>query len=401
MTGAETNVLWPRLAERLDRRRSGGLIRRREVRHGPQTPAQTLDNGTSVSFCSNDYLGLAAHPAVIAALQQGAEKYGVGSGGSHMVTGHCSVHQALEEALANFVGRDRALLFSTGYMANTGVIHALMGSDGLVLQDALNHASLLDGGWLCRAESRRYPHGDMQALSEQLSGSTASHHLLVSDGVFSMDGDVAPLSDLVALGRGEDRYLMIDDAHGIGCIGKTGQGVIACEGGLIGQDDIPLLIGTLGKAFGTSGAFVAGEASLIEYLLQFTRSYMFTTAMPPAIASASLAALQLVCDEHWRRERLQQLIAQFRKRACGAGFTVSDSATPVQAIILGDATVAVRASEFLACRGLHIPAIRPPTVPQGMARIRLTFSAAHTDAQCQLLFDALDDLREWLERDLA
>jgi 8-amino-7-oxononanoate synthase len=357
------------------------------------------------AFCSNDYLGLAGHDEVIAALRRGASRYGVGSGGAHMISGHCRVHEQLEEALADFLQRDRVLLFSTGYMVNTGVIHALMGEGGLVCQDALNHASLLDGGWLSRADSQRYAHSSMPALATMLEGSEASHHLIATDGVFSMDGDLAPLPALVSLSRQHRALLMVDDAHGIGCVGAGGRGIIECPEfvqalpapqGVVDQHSVPLLVGTLGKAFGVSGAFVAGEGALIDYLMQFTRSYMFTTALPPALAEAALCSLQIVRDQPWRRQRLQQLISRFRAAAQAMGLQLTASQTPVQPVILGGVERALRASALLARLGLDVPAIRPPTVPEGSARLRITFSAAHSDEDLDALLAGLEQVQSEL-----
>lgn len=386
--------LWPHLQNKLDRRHAAGLWRQRQPRGGPQRPRQTVNGRELLSFCSNDYLGLAAHPEVVRALVRGAGHYGVGSGASHMVNGHCHAHEALERELAAFTGRDRALLFSTGYMANTGIIHALMGRDGLVLQDSLNHASLLDGGWLCKAPSRRYPHWNMEALARQLGESRAGHKLVVSDGVFSMDGDLAPLPEMLHVTQQHRAWLMIDDAHGIGCLGEAGGGSLELArqqdpGLTIDQETVPLLVGTLGKALGTAGAFVAGEASLIGYLEQFARSHVFTTAMPPALAEATRSSLRLAREQPWRRCRLGQLVTRFREAAREMDLPLIASRSPIQAVLLGDADLAVRASEWLAERGLHVPAIRPPTVPEGASRLRITFSAAHSDEDMDHLLEAL------------
>ncbi|MEX1198699.1 MAG: 8-amino-7-oxononanoate synthase [Pseudohongiellaceae bacterium] len=393
---------WQHVHDRLQQRCDAGLWRTVHSRREPQGPRQTLDRQLRLTFCSNDYLGLAGHPSVVAALEQGARQYGVGSGGSHMVNGHCHVHHELEEALADFLGRDRVLLFSTGYMANTGILHALIRQDGLVLHDALNHASLLDGGWLCRGESRRYPHGDIAALDRMLGRSTASHALVATDGVFSMDGDIAPLDGLVETAQRHEALLLVDDAHGIGTLGRGGRGIVECTGTgrLRTQQEVPLLVGTLGKSFGTSGAFVAGEATLIDYLQQFARSHVFTTAMPPALASASLASLRLVREEGWRRERLRQLIDRFRTGARELGLDILESHTPVQAVLLGGASRAVQGSAILDRLGLHVPAIRPPTVPEQTARLRITFSALHTDSQVDQLLNGLEQMQRRLEEEI-
>lgn len=376
------------LHQRMQERRQQGLIRQRLQRTGPCQSVQQFGSRPLISFCSNDYLGLSNHPAVVAAFQAAAAEYGVGSGASHMVTGHCRVHDQLEEELAAFTGRDRALLFSTGYMANLGVINALTDARTLVLQDALNHASLLDGGWLSRAQSRRYEHASLAALEHELQAS-AGPCLIVSDGVFSMDGDVAPVSGMIDLARRYGAGLMIDDAHGIGCLGEGGRGVIAMDQYFASQQDVAVLVGTFGKAFGTAGAFVAGDKALIDYIEQFARTYVFTTAMPPALAAATRISLQLIQDEAWRRQRLQALITTFRQQALQMGLELLPSQSPVQALVMGDVETTMRASRYLQEQGLQVSAIRPPTVPVGSARLRITLSAVHTDEQLQQLLDAL------------
>ena len=393
------STLLPFLEEQLRARERAGLMRRRVARDGAQQPEQKVAGRGLLSFCSNDYLGLANHPQVRAAFKDAVDRYGLGSGGSHLVTGHCRAHQALEEELADFTGRDRALVFSTGYMANTGVINALMDTGGLVLQDSLNHASLLDGGWLSKADSRRYPHCDMPALEAMLEASTANRHLIVSDGVFSMDGDLAPLPELVRIAGKHGAWLMIDDAHGIGCLGASGRGIVEAfvdkdENRLaVTQADLPVLIGTLGKAFGSSGAFVAGDHALIEYLIQFARPYIYSTAMPPAVAEATRTSLRILRDEPWRRARLLELVASFRRRVADLGLPLLESTSPIQALILGDVEKALRASSILAKEGIHVSAIRPPTVAVGTSRLRITFSAAHTDAHLDRLINALERVR--------
>lgn len=393
------STLLPFLEEQLRARERAGLMRRRVARDGAQQPEQEVAGRGLLSFCSNDYLGLANHPQVRAAFKDAVDRYGLGSGGSHLVTGHSRAHQALEEELADFMGRDRALVFSTGYMANTGIINALMDTGGLVLQDSLNHASLLDGGWLSKADSRRYPHADMTALEAMLKASKANRHLIVSDGVFSMDGDLAPLPELVRLAASYDAWLMIDDAHGIGCLGAGGRGIVEAfvdkDGSrqLVTQGDLPVLIGTLGKAFGSSGAFVVGDNALIEYLIQFARPYIYSTAMPPAVAEATRTSLRILREEPWRRTRLQELVDTFRRRVADLGLPLLESTSPIQALILGDVEKALRASSILAKEGIHVSAIRPPTVPVGTSRLRITFSAAHTDAHLDRLINALERVR--------
>ncbi|WP_339858574.1 8-amino-7-oxononanoate synthase [Pseudohongiella acticola] len=396
-TDATNPAFMQRLRHRLEQHDRQGLVRSKLLREGPCQPVQRFADDDLISFCSNDYLGLANHPSVIAALQEGASRYGVGSGGSHLVTGHCAAHHALEQALAEHTGRERALLFSTGYMANVGVINALMGQGGVVLQDALNHASLLDGGWLSRARSIRYRHNDMSSLQDLLVQHQHEHCLVVSDGVFSMDGDVAPLPELTALASRYGAGLMVDDAHGFACLGATGRGVIELfpeHGGIVLSQALPVLVGTFGKALGTAGAFVAGDAALIAYLEQFTRSYVFTTAMPPALALATLASLQVSQTESWRRQRLQALITRFRQATSAMALPVLDSHSAVQAVVLGDIDATLAASAVMRDHGLQVSAIRPPTVPRGEARLRITLSAAHSDEQFDLLIRALGAIDE-------
>jgi 8-amino-7-oxononanoate synthase len=391
--------LMSRLRQDMQQREAMSLMRHRLLRDGRCGPVQLFEHGNLISFCSNDYLGLAGHPAVITALQAGASRYGVGSGASHLVTGHCHAHHALEEELAAFTGREKALLFSTGYMANVGIINALVSPGDHVFHDALNHASLLDGGWLSRGISIRFAHDDLGALESQLcSAKGMGNSLIVSDGVFSMDGDVARLSELVKLADRHGAALMIDDAHGFGCLGARGAGVIelfpqlADSRGLVSSASLPILVGTLGKALGTAGAFVVGDADLIDYLQQFARTYIYTTAMPPALAEATRASLRLVTQEPWRRERLQTLIQRFRRAVVGLGLPLIDSNTPIQAIVLGDAQAALAASALMRRRGIQVSAIRAPTVQQGQARLRITLSAAHSDAHVEQLLQALAEM---------
>lgn len=374
------------LSARLAERRAADLYRQRPLLQSPQGPWVVVDGQPLLAFCSNDYLGLANHPEVIKAWREGAERWGVGGGASHLVVGHSSPHHALEEALAEFTGRPRALLFSTGYMANLGAVTALVGQGDTVLQDRLNHASLLDAGLLSGARFRRYLHNDATSLETRLDKATGNT-LVVTDGVFSMDGDLAELPQLAASARAKGAWLMVDDAHGFGALGATGGGIVEHFG--LGMDDVQVLVGTLGKGFGTAGAFVAGSEELIETLVQFARPYIYTTSQPPALACATLRSLQLLRSEHWRREHLATLIAQFRQGAARLGLTLMDSFTPIQPILVGDAGRALRLSQLLRERALLVTAIRPPTVPAGSARLRVTLSAAHSSAQVQQLLDAL------------
>jgi len=376
------------LAAQLNERRVRHLYRSRRTVQAPQGPHVLLDGQPCLTFCSNDYLGLAGHPALVRALQQAAERYGVGSTGAHLISGHTAEHEALEEELADFVGRPRALLFSTGYMANLGVINALTGPDDRVLEDALNHASLLDGGWLSRAEMNRYPHADLDALAQRLAQPPAGRQLVVTDAVFSMDGRLAPLAELAELTHAHSATLMVDDAHGLGVLGRQGAGSVNELGLDLAQ--VPVYIGTLGKALGTFGAFVAGSVDLIEFLIQRARTYIYTTAPPAAVAAATRAALHLARTESWRREHLQALIAHLRCGAAELGLPLLASRTPIQPLLVGEAPLALRLSQALLAEGLLITAIRPPTVPPGTARLRITLSAAHREADVDRLLAALE-----------
>ncbi len=371
----------------LDQRRQQHLYRQRKVLESAQAAEVVVDGRRCLNFCSNDYLGLASHPELVAAFQQAANDFGVGSGASHLVCGHSTVHHQLEEALAAFTGRDRALLFSTGYMANLGVINALLGKDDYVFEDKLNHASLLDGGLLSRARFQRFLHNDTDNLQRRLSKAGEGRKLIAVDGVFSMDGDLAPLPELAEQARQHHAWLMVDDAHGMGVLGDTGAGCAEHFG--LDQQALPVLMGTLGKGFGSFGAFVAGSETLIETLIQFSRSYIYTTALPPAVAAASLASLKIIQADTARREHLQQLIAQFRRGAEQLGLSLMDSPTAIQPLLVGDNETALRISQALAEQGLLIGAIRPPTVPEGTARLRITLSAAHSEQQVEQLLAAL------------
>ncbi len=373
--------------ESLEQRRKEGLYRTRKVIQSAQSTEVELDGRKVINFCSNDYLGLANHPDVIAAFQKGASRYGVGSGSAHLVCGHSEPHHALEEALAAFTGRERVLLFSTGYMANMGIISALIGRSGEIFEDRLNHASLLDGGLLSNGKFSRYHHADMGRLASLLKKSEAKEKLLVTDGVFSMDGDIAPLPEMVALCEQYGAQLLVDDAHGFGVLGEQGGGCASHFG--LSQKQLPILVGTLGKAFGTFGAFVAGSEELIEYLIQKSRSYIYTTALPPAVAEATLTSLRILQEESGRRERLKQLIGRFRLGAKRLGIELLPSETPIQPILIGESERATAISERLLKRGIWVSAIRPPTVPKGSARLRVTLSAEHSDDQLDKLLDAL------------
>jgi len=375
----------------LQARQQAFLYRRRRVSEGPQGPEQRMDGRDLLTFCSNDYLGLANHPDLIKAFQRGAEAYGVGSGSAHLVNGHSHAHHALEEELAAFTGRSRALLFSTGYMANQGVITALCGRGDCIYEDRLNHASLIDGGLLSRAQFKRYAHGDSAALEQQLAKHEKGQALVATDGVFSMDGDIAPLPSMASSCARHDAWLMVDDAHGFGVLGDHGQGCAAHFG--LDEEALPIFMATLGKAVGTFGAFVAGSEDLIETLIQQARSYIFTTAMPPAIAEATRTSLKLVQKESWRREQLAHLVGRFKLGAEQLGLPLMSSETPIQPIVAGSSQQALIWSQQLEADGLLVSAIRPPTVPEGSARLRVTLSANHTEAQVDRLLTSLGKLK--------
>jgi 8-amino-7-oxononanoate synthase len=370
---------------------AGRLRERREVESRALDGTRVRVAGRDLlAFCSNDYLGLAGHPSVVAALVAAAHEWGVGSGASHLVSGHCREHHALEEELAAFTRRPRALLFSTGYMANLAVVTTLLGRGDRVFEDRLNHASLLDAGLASGARFARYAHADAVALASRLGRPAVGRSLVVTDGVFSMDGDVAPLRQLANACRAHGAQLFVDDAHGLGVLGDTGRGSIEAAG--LGTGEVPVLMGTLGKAFGTFGAFVAGADDLVETLVQRARTYIYTTALPPAVAAATRASLRVMQDEPWRRRRVLEHVARFRREAVGLGLRLLESPTPIQPVIIGSEAAALAASEALQARGLWVPAIRPPTVPAGTSRLRITFSAAHASADVDRLLDALASL---------
>lgn len=373
----------------LEKRAQQSLYRSRTC-IGSACGAQLKVQGKTVhNFCSNDYLGLASHPDIAKAFKQGVDRYGVGSGASHLISGHCEAHQLLEEQLAEFTGRPRAILFSSGYAANTGVINGLLGRSDLVVEDYLNHASLLDGGLLSGAKFKRYKHCNEEDLQAKLGTFDGVRKLVVTDGVFSMDGNAAPLEGLAAVATDHQAWLMVDDAHGFGVLGTNGGGLV--EHLNLRMEQVPILMGTLGKAFGTYGAFVAGSDALIETIIQFARSYIYTTALPPAVAVASSVSLKLLQSDHWRREKLKQLIAQFRAGAAQIGLELLNSETAIQPILIKDNERVLALGQQLRKRGFMVGAIRPPTVPAGQARIRVTLSAGHTEGQVDALLSALDE----------
>lgn len=374
------------LADELRRIKQQNLYRSRRIISTPQGVEINVDGKALINFSSNDYLGLANHPDIIRSFKEAADKYGVGSGSAHLICGHSQCHHALEQELAEFTGRERALLFSTGYMANMGVISALLGRGDQVFQDRLNHASLLDGGLLSGARFKRYLHNDIADLANKIKP-IEGRTLIVTDGIFSMDGDIAPLVKLAALAADKNAWLMVDDAHGLGVLGKTGAGVL--QDISLTQQDVPILMGTLGKGLGTFGAFVAGSEVLIETLIQKARSYVFTTALPAAVAEATRTSLKLVITENWRRDKLNSLITRFQTGASQLGLPVMLSSTAIQPVLIGESQRALEISEVLLNKGFLVTAIRPPTVPKDEARLRITFSANHQEQHIDQLLDAL------------
>lgn len=378
------------LAEELARLKVQSLYRARRVLDGPQGPAITVGGKRFLSFCSNDYLGLANDPRLARAFKRGIDDYGSGSGAAHLITGHMRAHHQLEEELAAFVQRPRALLFSTGYMANLGVAGALLERGDAVYEDRLNHASLLDAGLLSGARFQRYAHADTDSLAAKLAGGGARRRLVLTDGVFSMDGDLAPLPALAQACRARRAWLMVDDAHGLGVLGENGRGTLEHFG--LTSADAPILMGTLGKALGTFGAFVAGSEALIETLIQKARTYIYTTALPPAVTEATRAAVRIVQEEPERRVRLRALIERFRAGAAQLDIPLLDSQTAIQPLPVGAAARAVNLSDALRDKGFLVPAIRPPTVPQGTARLRITLSAAHSEQDADRLLEVLNKM---------
>ena len=379
--------LLQRLAARHAERGRQALLRRLRTVQAVQGPRVVVAGRALLNFASNDYLGLAQHPALIEALVAVAGRWGVGATAAHLLGGHRDEHATLEEELAAWTGRERALLFSTGYLANLGVLGALLQAGDLCVQDKWNHACLLDGARLAGAELRRYPHADVAAARRQLGALPDAAAVLATDAVFSMDGDLAPLPALAALCREQGAVLHVDDAHGLGVLGPGGAGSV-CAAGLT-QHEVPVLMATLGKALGVAGAFVAGSAALIEGLVQFARSHVFTTAMPPALAAATRAAVRIARFEDWRRDQLARLITHFRHGAQARGIALLPSPTPIQPVVVGDSARALAVARRLEADGFYVPAIRPPTVPAGRARLRVTLSAQHAEAQLEALLDAL------------
>ncbi|HZX32972.1 MAG TPA: 8-amino-7-oxononanoate synthase [Rhodocyclaceae bacterium] len=386
-------MIGDRLKVEIDAIAADGLTRRRRILAAPCGPHAVVDGKPMLAFTSNDYLGLAANPAIAEAMAEGARKWGAGSGASHLVSGHLQPHEELEGKLAEFTGFPRTLTFSTGYLANLAVVPTLASRGTAVFADKLNHASLIDAVQLAKAqgaESHRYPHNDLAALERQLAGSDAAEKIIVTDAVFSMDGDLAPLPEIFELAERYDAWLVVDDAHGFGVLGPHGKGALAHCG--VPAHPRVLLMGTLGKAAGVSGAFVAGSELAIEYLIQRARSYIFTTAAPPAVACALMKSLEIIAAGDGLRTHLMALIARLQTGLAGLPWTLLPSPTAIQPLIVGDNEAAVRLSQALAERGLWVPAIRPPTVPKGTARLRISLSAAHSEADVDQLIDALREL---------
>jgi 8-amino-7-oxononanoate synthase len=383
--------LWSFAKTRLEDISAQGLLRKHRTIDGPQGPVININGRDILNFCSNDYLGLASHPALIASVKQGVERYGVGGGASRLVCGNSSAHTRLEERLAQFTGRERALVFSTGYMANLALINVFSGRAGLVIGDRLNHASLIDAALLAGATLRRYKHADPQSLRNVLEKTAnAGNRLVVTESVFSMDGDIAPLPAIAAACSAAQTPLLVDDAHGFGVLGKSGRGALEHFG--LDSQAVPLMMATFGKALGAFGAFIAGDAELIECLIQSGRTYIYTTALPPALAKAACCAIDLVERERWRADHLNALIDRFRRGATKLGLAASPGSTPIQPLLIGDAQRAVEISDDLFEKGIFIAAIRPPTVPRNTARLRISLTAAHTEEQVDRLLSALSNL---------
>jgi 8-amino-7-oxononanoate synthase len=382
----------------LDHLEREGLLRQRRIVEGPQGAYLRFDGREYLSFCSNDYLGLANHPELVTAAERGLAAHGVGAGASALISGHTLEHEALEKRLAEFVGLPRALYFATGYMAAIGIIPALVRRGDTIFSDRLNHACLIDGARLSRAEVRIFPHRDVRELEDMLAQCRSARKLVVSDAVFSMDGDIAPLPELLALCARYDARLLLDDAHGFGVLGRGGRGTLS-------HFDVAspcvVYIGTLGKAAGVFGAFVAGEASVVEWILQRARTYVFTTSSPAMLASAIVASLRLIDAEDWRRARLRRSIAQLHAGVGGLPWKMLPSETAIQPLVVGENHEAVALMEALLERGIWAPAIRPPTVPAGTARLRIALSASHTahdvDRLTLALREVAGDKRWWRE----
>lgn len=381
-----TPAVWQAFEHQLQQLERAGQRRRRRTVSPPLGTQPELHGKPVLAFCSNDYLGLAQHPAIGEAICAAVLTHGSGSGAAHLISGHTDLHDTLEQELARFVGLPAALCFSTGYMANLGVVTALAGRGDHVFADRLNHASLNDAMVLSRASLHRYPHNDMQALEQQLQQAGSGRRVIISDSVFSMDGDIAPVQSLLQLAETYDALLVLDDAHGFGVLGPQGRGVAAWAGT---QSERLIVVGTLGKAAGVSGAFVAGHAVLVEWLVNRARTYIYTTASPPALAAGLLRSLQLIAAADERRAQLQVLMHALQTGCAGLPWSLMASPTPIQPLLVGDSQQALDLSQALLHRGIWVPAIRPPTVPAGGARLRISLSAAHSVQDVQRLTQAL------------
>jgi len=386
-----TPSLLHQLEQQLARLDTRTLRRQRRSVQGPCGARVTVGGKHLLAFCSNDYLGLASHPMLTTALAEGARQWGSGSGASHLLSGHYSVHDQLERELANFVDRDAALYFSSGYMANTGIIPALVGRGDAIFADRLNHASLVDGALLSRATLHRYPHNDLDRLEQQLAKSTATHKLIVTDAVFSMDGDIADLTGLFSLAERFDTWLIVDDAHGLGVLGPQGRGSLA-EAGLDSWRIVQ--VGTLGKAAGLSGAFVAGHRTVVQWLMQKARTYIYTTATSPALAAALLKTLMLMREGENLRADLSALVVTLRDALRLQRWQLLPSRTAIQPVVIGDSEETMHVAQQLEAHGIWVPAIRPPTVPEGSARLRISLSAAHSHDEVLHLANVLNHLEE-------
>ena len=397
MCGVVVRSSWnERIAAALAERVATSRTRtRRPVSHR-DGPRCEIDGHALLNFCSNDYLGLSQHFSVVSAFQDVAAREGAGGIGSHLVCGHHAIHEALERELADWIGAPRALLFGSGFLANLAVLQSLLGDGDVCVQDRLNHASLIDAARLAGCKLRRYPHADVEAALRQLRAQPDGVAMLATDGVFSMDGDLAPLRHLALAARVQKALLYVDDAHGIGVLGPEGRGSVAAA--RLGVNEVPLQLATLGKALGSYGAAVIGDAALIEHLAETARPYLYTTALPPAQAAATLAAVKLARKDHWRRERLAELAAQLRERSNALGFELLPSETPIQPLLCGDDASAVAMAAALEAQGFWVAAIRPPSVPEGQARLRITLSALHAPADVDALSDALAWARDAVAR---
>ncbi len=401
---AEDSPLLSGLRQKLQALEQQHLIRRRRAVATPHAPRMTVDGQPLLAFCSNDYLGLAGDARVVDALREGALRYGAGSGASHLISGHSAAHAALEERLADFlsphVPSARALYFSTGYMANLAVLSALAGKDAEIFSEELNHASLIDGARLARSVLRVYPHRDLQQLEALLAQSSSQDKLVVTDSVFSMDGDIAPLRELLALCERHRAWLVVDDAHGFGVLGEHGRGVL--EHLALTSSQL-VYIGTLGKAAGVAGAFVAAHATVVEWLVQRARPYIYTTAAPPAVAHALLTSLDIIGSDEGlqRRAHLAHLVARLRERLELKRWQLLPSDTPIQPVVIGDNAATLATGAALLARGFWVGAIRPPTVPAGSARLRITLSAAHTLDEVDALARAIIDIEHHSQQEAS